>query len=106
MYSYNKETTAEVLVFGTANFTSDLYYSEYMISDNNAVFIRSFVRSMVPSAANYNIDIPVKQVDSYLLAQDKATTTMSTTMMIVFMIVLPIICSTAAVIVYNKRKNM
>ena len=106
MYAANIETRGEVFVFGTENFTSDLYYSEFTLSDKDAGFFRACVRSMVPTTASYNIDIPVKKIDSYMLAEDKATTSMSTVMMIVFMIVLPIICSTAAVIVYNKRKNL
>ena len=106
MYAANIETGGEVFVFGTENFTSDLYYSEFTLSDKDAGFFRAVVRSMVSSTTSYNINIPIKKVDSYMLAEDKATTSMSTTMMIVFMIVLPIILSSTAVIVYNKRKNL
>ena len=61
---------------------------------------------MLPKTASYNVNIPVKQIENYALGEKYATTSMSTTMMVVFMMVLPIILSTAAVIVYNKRKNL
>ena len=104
--SFNIDNAGEVYVFGTVNFTSDVYYEQFTVSDRNADFMRSCVRSMLPTSAQYNIDIPVKKLDGNRLNDNKATTTVSTTVMIVFMIVLPVILSSMAVIVYNKRKNL
>lgn len=106
MYSANTQTGGEIFVFGTVNFTSDVYYAEFTVSDKNADFLRSCVRSMLPGSASYNINIPVIQIDSHKLNEDKATTSASTAVMIVFMIILPLILCSMAVIIYNKRKNL
>ena len=106
MYAANTETMGEVFVFGTLNFTSDDYFNKFTLNDRDADFTKAIVRSMIPSSASYNINIPVKKIDSYMLAENKATTSMSTGIMIVFMIVLPFIMTSMAVIVYNKRKNL
>lgn len=104
--AYNIDNAGEMYVFGTVNFTSDIYYEQFTVSDRNADFIKSCVRSMLPTSAQYNIDIPVKTLDGNRLNNNKATTTVSTTVMIVFMIVLPVIFCSMAVIVYNRRKNL
>ena len=104
--AYNIDKPGEVYVFSTVNFTSDVYYEQFTLSDRNADFIKSCIRSMLPTSAQYNIDIPVKRLDGNRLNDNKATTTSATTIMIVFMIVLPVILSSMAVIVYNKRKNL
>lgn len=96
----------EIYVFGTVNFTSDVYFEQFTLNDKNADFIRSCIRSMLPTSAEYNIDIPVKRLDGNRLNSNKATTTVSTTVMVVFMIVLPVILSSMAVVVYCKRKNL
>ena len=106
MYSANTQTGGEIFVFGTVNFTSDVYYAEFTVSDKNADFMRSCVRNMLPGSASYNINIPVIQIDSHKLNEDKATTSASTAVMIVFMIILPLILCSMAVIIYNKRKNL
>ena len=103
---YANGDKGQVFVFGTVNFTSDVYFDEYTINDKNADFIKACVRNMLPSSASYNINIPVKTIGSYKLNEEKATTSVTTTLMIVFMIVLPIMLSSAAIIVYNKRKNL
>ena len=102
----NTEKSGQILVFGTLNFTADVYYSEFTVTDKNADLLKSFVRTMLPKTAAYNVNIPVKKIEDYALNEKYATTSMSTTMMVVFMMVLPIILSTAAVIVYSKRKNL
>jgi hypothetical protein len=104
--AYNVDNPGEVYVFGTVNFTSDDYFEQFTLSDRNADFVKSCVRSMLPTSAQYNIDIPVKKLDGNRLNDNKATTAAGTTVMIVFMIVLPVILSSMAVIVYNKRKNL
>lgn len=106
MYAADTKTMGEVFVFGTLNFTSDDYFNKFTLNDRDADFTKAIVRSMIPSSASYNINIPVKKIDSYMLAENKATTSTSTGIMIVFMIVLPIILTSMAVIVYNKRKNL
>ena len=107
MYSImNDGNKGQILVFGTLNFTADVYYSEFTITDKNADLLKAFVKTMLPQTASYNINIPVKKIEDYALGDKYATTANSTTMMVVFMMVLPIILSTAAVIVYNKRKNL
>lgn len=104
--AYNIDNPGEIYVFGTVNFTSDVYFEQFTVNDRNADFIKSCVRNMLPTSAKYNIDIPVKKLDGNRLNDNKATTTVSTTIMIVFMIVLPVILSSMAVIVYNRRKNL
>ena len=106
MYAADTKTQAEVFVFGTLNFTADSYFSSYTLNDRNADFTRACVRSMLPSSKVYNITIPVKKIENYMLSENKATTSSSTTVMVVFMIILPIALSSLAVIVYNKRKNL
>lgn len=106
MYSADTKTQAEVFVFGTLNFSADNYFSSYTLNDRNADFTRSCVRSMLPSSKVYNINIPVKTIENYMLSENKATTSSATKVMIVFMIILPITLSSIAVIVYNKRKNL
>ena len=107
MYSsYNVDNPGEIYVFGTVNFTSDVYYEQFTINDRNADFIRGCVRSMLKMSDENNVDIPVKKIDGNRLSQSKATTTVSTGVMIVFMIILPLILSSMAVVVYNKRKNL
>ena len=102
----NSGNGGQLLVFGTLNFTADVYYSDFTVTDKNADLLKAFVRTMLPKTAAYNVNIPVKKIEDYALSEKYATTSMSTTMMVVFMMVLPIILSTAAVIVYNKRKNL
>ena len=104
--AFHTDVPGEVYVFGTVNFTSDVYYEQFTLSDRNADFIKSCVRSMLPKSAQYNINIPVKRLDGNRLNDNKATTSAGTAVMIVFMIVLPVILSSMAVIVYNKRKNL
>lgn len=104
--AFNINVPGEVYVFSTVNFTSDDYFGHFTLNDRNADFIKSCIRSMLPTSAQYNIDIPVKRLDGNRLNTDKATTTVSTGVMVVFMIVLPVILSSMAVIVYNKRKNL
>ena len=104
--AYKADKPGEVYVFGTVNFTSDVYFEQFTLNDRNADFIKSCVRSMLPTSAQYNINIPVKRLDGNRLNDNKATTTAGTTVMIAFMIVLPVILSSMAVIVYNKRKNL
>lgn len=106
MYAAYTESSGEIFVFGTTNFTSDDYFSEFSVNDRNADFIKSCVRSMLRSSAIYNINIPVIKIDSFQLDESKATTSMSTGIMVIFMIILPLILSSMAVIVYNKRKNL
>ena len=102
----DSEKSGQLLVFGTLNFTADVYYSDFTVTDKNADLLKAFVRMMLPKTASYNINIPVKKIENYMLGEKYATTSMSTVMMVVFMMVLPIILSTIAVIVYNKRKNL
>lgn len=104
--AYCIDKPGEIYVFGTVNFTSDVYFEQFTLNDKNADFIRSCVRSMLPTSAEYNIDIPVKRLDGNRLNENKATTTVSTVVMVVFMIVLPVLLSSMAVIVYDKRKNL
>lgn len=107
MYAMNNNgNSGQILVFGTTNFTADIYYSEFTVSDKNADLLKAFVRTMLPSTNANSINVPVKQIENYALGDKQSTTSMSTTMMIVFMIVLPFLLSSAAVIVYNKRKNL
>lgn len=96
----------QIYVFGTVNFTSDVYFTEYTITDKNADFIRACVRNMLPGSASYNINIPVKTIENYRLNDNKSTQTAATAIMVVFMIVLPFALCSMAVIVYNKRKNL
>lgn len=102
----NVENGGQIYVFGTVNFTADVYFEEFTINDKNADFIKSCVRSMLPTSANYNINIPVKSIDGNRLSQNSSSTSISTAVMVVFMIVLPVLLSSMAVIVYNKRKNL
>lgn len=104
--AYAIDRPGEMFVFGTVNFTADVYFEQFTLNDKNADFIRSCIRSMLPTSAEYNIDIPVKRLDGNRLNTNKATTTVSTTVMVVFMIVLPVILCSMAVIVYDKRKNL
>lgn len=106
MYAALMQNGGEIFVFGSTSFTSDVYYSEFTLNDKNADFIKSCIRSVLPKAASYNIKIPVIPIDSYKLNEKTATTAMSTGVMIVFMIILPLILSSLAVIIYNKRKNL
>ena len=103
---YANGDKGQLYVFGTVNFTSDVYFSEYTITDKNADFTRACVRNMLPSSASYNINIPIKKIENYKLNDNDATTSAATAIMIVFMIVLPFALSSMAVIVYNKRKNL
>ena len=106
MYAAYMESGGEIFVFGTTNFTSDDYYAEFTVNDRNADFTKSCIRSMVPASATYNLNIPVIKIDSFKLDESKATTSMATLIMVVFMIILPLILSSMAVIIYNKRKNL
>ena len=106
MYAALMQNGGEIFVFGSTSFTSDVYYSEFTLNDKNADFIKSCIRSVLPKAASYNIKIRVIPIDSYKLNEKTATTAMSTGVMIVFMIILPLILSSLAVIIYNKRKNL
>ena len=51
-------------------------------------------------------NIPVIKIDDFQLDESKATTSMATMIMVVFMIILPLIFSSMAVSVYNRRKNL
>ena len=104
--AFKIDKPGEIYVFSTVNFTADDYYDYFTLNDKNADFIKSCIRSMLPTSAQYNIDIPIKRLDGNRLSADKATTNVATTVLIVFMIVLPVILSSMAVIVYNKRKNL
>jgi hypothetical protein len=103
---YANGDKGQLFVFGTVNFTSDAYFSEYTITDKNADFIRACVRNMLPASDAYNVNIPVKKIENYKLNDNDATASAATAIMVVFMIVLPIALSSMAVIVYNKRKNL
>ena len=103
---FNNDSKGEIYAFGTVNFTSDVYYSEFTVNDKNADFLKACIRNMIPTSNQYKIDIPVKDIENYQLDMNKATTSSSTAVLIVFMIVLPVIFCSMAVIVYNKRKNL
>lgn len=106
MHSACNKSGGEIYVFGTLNFTGDDYFTRFSIRDSNADFTRGCVRSMLPKSAQYNINIPVKAVEGNMLDNNKTTTSVSTGIMVVFMIVLPLILTSMAVIVYNRRKNL
>lgn len=99
-------SSAKMFVFGTTNFSSDKYISNYGLNDTNVDFFRSCIKELTSSNENVTLNIATKAVDNYLLDSTKTTTSTSMVMMVIFMIIIPVILIGMAVIVYAKRKNL
>ena len=107
MYSYVDGVDAsEAFVFGTLNFTSDLYISSYGLNDYNVEFLRSCVRELVDVELIDGVNVQTKMIDSFSLDTTKSTTSASTAVLVVFMVLIPVVLIGMAVIVYSKRKNL
>ena len=97
---------AMIYVFGTTNFSSDEYISNYGLNDENIDFFRACIRDLTASKSAYSINVATKSVNDYSLDSTKTSTSLSTLIMVIFMIVIPVILIAMAVIVYAKRKNL
>ena len=107
MYSSGQSAdSAQMFVFGTANFSSDEYISGYGMNDANVEFFKSCIRKLTGSKSASSINVEVKNVDNFALDNTKATTSSATMIMVIFMIVIPVILVGLAVVVYTKRKNL
>jgi len=107
MYSSGQSAdSAQMFVFGTANFSSDEYISGYGMNDVNVEFFKSCIRKLTGSKSASSINVEVKNVDNFALDNTKATTSSATMIMVIFMIVIPVILVALAVVVYTKRKNL
>ncbi len=96
----------EVMVFGTTNFTSDTYISNFGFNDSNIEFLRATIRMLLGTDDSDALQITSKPLDDYSIDQTKATGSAQTTVLIVFMIVIPLGLIIAAAVVYNRRKNL
>ena len=107
MYSSGQSAdSAQMFVFGTANFSSDEYISGYGMNDVNVEFFKSCIRKLTGSKSASSINVEVKNVDNFALDNTKATTSSATMIMVIFMIVIPVVLVGLAVVVYTKRKNL
>ncbi|MCH4153071.1 MAG: GldG family protein [Mageeibacillus sp.] len=97
----------EVIAFGTTNFSSDSYISNYGYSDTNVQFLRSCLRMLLGSGVNANsVDVESKSLDNYKIDSTKATSGVSSAVLYVFMVIIPLALVIVATVVYKKRKNL
>ncbi len=92
-----------MIVIGTNTFTSDSYYSENSLSDNNAVFMQVMLGNICPITTN--ILVPEKTVPSYVLSKPLSSSS-ATMWSIVVMTIIPIGCLICGVYTYNKRRHL
>ena len=106
MYAKSDKTGAEAFVFGTLDFSSDAYISQYSLNDSNVEFFRSCIRELIDEQTGSQLMIETKTVDNFSIDPNKSTATSSMLVLIIFMIVIPVILIAMAVVVYAKRKNL
>ncbi|MCR5615546.1 MAG: GldG family protein [Saccharofermentans sp.] len=97
---------AQVIVFGTNDFTSDDYISSYGMNDDNIVFFKGCVRLLLGSDANNTVEVPTRGISDYKLKGENVTATSATVVLVVFMVTIPLIFLMAAAVVYELRKNL
>ena len=108
IYSTNNSFSdnAQVIVFGTTDFTSDDYISTYGMNDYNVKFFKSCARYLLGADSSISVDVPTRGISDYALDGEKVTETSSTVVLTVFMIIVPLLFLVAATVVYEKRKNL
>ena len=108
VYSTGADFTnqAEVIVFGSTDYTSDAYISSYGMNDDNVRFFKACARMLLGDNTGASVDVPSRGVSDYKLDGKNVTETSSTVVLAVFMITIPLAFLVAAVVVYEKRKNL
>lgn len=94
----------EVYVFGSTDFTTDMYLSVYGLNDYNAQFIKNLVKNVVGTKGG--LDIQSIPVADYSIDVAKATTKTTAFFTFLYIVILPLGFVIAAAVVYNKRKNL
>ena len=93
-----------VYVFGTNNFTSDVYISTYGFNDANVELTREVVRGMLN--VNSSIIVDSKTFADYSINDNLSTGSGVSVLATVFLIVIPFGFVVTAAVVYKKRKNL
>ena len=104
--SSGSDSTAQVIVFGSTDFTSDSYISSYGMNDDNVRFFKDCVRFLLGNDTNTAVEVPSRGISDYKLDGSKVTETSKTVVLTVFMITVPLVFLVAATVVYEKRKNL
>lgn len=94
----------EVYVFGSTDFTTDMYLSVYGLNDYNAQFIKNLVKNVIGMKGG--LDIESVPVADYSIDATKATTKTTAFFTFLYIVILPLGFVIAAAVVYNKRKNL
>lgn len=92
-----------LIVIGTKAFTSDEYYTEKTMEDNNAVLMKSMIHDVCP--VQYNLIIPNRQVPSYMLTKPLSSS-QATMWSVVVMTVIPLGCLVCGIYVYYRRRHL
>ena len=104
--SAGTDSTTQVIVFGSTDFTSDSYISSYGMNDDNVRFFKDCARFLLGNDTNSAVEVPSRGISDYKLDGSKVTETSKTVVLTVFMITIPLVFLVAATVVYEKRKNL
>ena len=99
-------STAQVIVFGSNDFTSDSYIASYGMNDDNINFFKGCVRLLLGSDSSNTIEVPTRGISDYKLNGEKVTATSATVVLVVFMVTIPLLFLMGAAVIYELRKNL
>ncbi len=99
----SKNEPSCLIVISTATFTSDAYYLDNTLENNNAVFMKTMLQDICPIPNS--VLVPSKTVPSYIL--NKPLSSSSATMWsIVVMTVIPLGTLICGVYIYRRRRHL
>ncbi len=99
-----KEERPSLLLIGTKSFTSDDYYSQQTLDDNNAQFIRRMLVSICPIEVE-NVIVPKRTVPSYIL-QKPLSASSATAWATIIMTVIPLGTLICGIYIYRRRRHL
>ena len=92
-----------MIVVGTQTFTSDAYYNEKTLDDNNALFMRQMVHDICP--IEIDILVPQRKIPSYTLSKPLSSSS-ATMWSFIVMSVIPLGSLICGIAVYQRRRHL
>ena len=92
-----------MIVVGTQTFTSDAYYNEKTLDDNNALFMRQMVHDICP--IEIDILVPQRKIPSYTLSKPLSSSS-ATMWSFIVMTVIPLGSLICGIAVYQRRRHL
>ena len=99
----SKSQNSCMIIIGTSAFTSDSYYSNRTLVDNNATLMKGMIKNICP--VPNTVLVPSKTMPSYVLSKPLSSSS-ATMWSIVVMTVIPLGSLICGCYIYNRRRHL